>query len=75
MTDLLPCPFCGGPVSATYEGSSDWQISHLDEAGRVKEFSAECVDVTIHARATEEQWERDENAERNIMAAKWNARR
>lgn len=73
-TALEPCPHCGCNVSASYMGSSDWEVNHLDEHGVMKEHSAECVDVTIYARASSADWDRDPDAEWNMMAAKWNRR-
>jgi hypothetical protein len=71
---LSPCPHCGGRVSASYCGSSDWEIFHVDENGDAKEQDAECVSVTIYARASSAEWDADDNAEWNIMALKWNRR-
>ena len=34
MTDLLPCPFCGGEANTVLKGSDDWHIECHDCASR-----------------------------------------
>lgn len=69
---LLPCPFCGGDVHANYEGSSDWEIVHLKDGER--DDGHECVNVSFWVRASSAQWDKDEHAEWNMMAERWNRR-
>lgn len=64
--NLRECPFCGGAVTAGYDGSSDWTIYHLEPG--------ECFTLGFWVRATVAQWDADDAAEWNLMAEKWNAR-
>lgn len=73
--NLRPCPLCGGKVHATYEGSSEWSVHHLDDSGERLDYDFTCVGYfPIWVRASDAEWSSDDNAEWNKMAEKWNRR-
>lgn len=60
MTDMKPCPFCGGKATLLYVGDSTWQVI-CDKCGSCSDYY-------------NEEWEPDNQPEGKEAIKAWNTR-